>query len=828
MGAGVGRWDARAGVGPFGRRAMLVKTLIPKMFHRRLLVLLLLVSAGAAPLAAQLANLSIVRGDELRRQAESRLVRSVQTPTVRGRVLDRKGRVLAQDRPSYDLAVTYPAITGDWARAAAREAARRSAGSGWAGLGPEGRARLTERFLPPFQAHADQAWNRLAEAAGVSRPELEVRRDEVIRRVEARQKHITEQRLKAELAVWAERGETPDARESRAIQRRAEEPIAERTQAHVLVSRVTDQVGFECRRLAEETSSVPLPGEDDRLRQANAEAFADVDLIPGLVVRDSGDREYPFESLVVSLDRSQFPSPLRSDEPLAVEVEGVAVHVLGTMRDRVYGSVEEEREGRLVRTVGDAERRDAYLLANPADRQRAYEGLGVDLGSYRDGDRVGATGVERSEELTLRGLRGYLTTHLDTGAREALPARPGGDVHLALDIMLQARVQAIMTPQAGLASVQPWHKQESATKPVGSPLNGAAVVLDVETGDVLAMVSMPSPGRSRLRTEMADLLKDEVNTPLVNRATGKYYTPGSIVKPLLLCEAVKRGNFSLSQTIDCTGHLFENRPTQFRCWIYKRFQQTHTAFLNHEPTAEEAIMVSCNIFFFTLGQRMGPGGVIDSYEAFHVGKTFDLGVGGEVGGRLGFRSDAQDYGMQLWDAIQMGIGQGPVTWTPMHAASAYATIVRGGVYVPPRVITSRRRPEPEDLGIPSGAIDAAMAGLSGSVNDRSGTGHHIMVADAQGNEHQEPVFEIPGVRVWGKTGTATAPRIVINDPDGPNGPLKGQIAEEGDHSWFVVLVGRDRPRFVVSVVVDYGGSGGKVSGPICAQIVRALIEEGYL
>lgn len=627
---------------------MLVKTLIPRMFHRRLLVLLLLVGAGVVPMAAQLANLSIIRGEELRHQAESRLVRSVQTPTVRGRVLDRKGRVLAQDRPSYDLAVTYPVISGDWALAAARDAARRSAGSGWAGLGPEGRAQLTERFVPAFQSHADRAWNRLAAAAGVSRSELEVRRDEVIRRVETRQKHITEQRLKTELEAWAARGETRDETEERAMQRRAHEPIAERTQAHVLVSRVGDQVGFECRRLAEEAASVPLPGADERLHEANAEAAEEIDLIPGLVVRDSGDREYPFESLVVSLDRSQFPSPLRSDEPLAVEVEGVAVHLLGAMRDRVFGSVEEAREGRLVRVPGDAERRDAYLLANPAERQRAFEGLGVDLGSYRDGDRVGATGVERSEELTLRGLRGYLTTHLDTGAREALPPRPGGDVHLALDIMLQARVQAVMTPAAGLASVQPWHKQESVTKPVGSPLNGAAVVLDVETGDVLAMVSMPSPGRLRMRTEMADLLKDEVNTPLVNRATGKYYTPGSIVKPVLLCEAVKRGNYSLSQTIDCTGHLFENRPTQFRCWIYKRFQQTHTAFLGHEPNAQEAIMVSCNIFFYTLGQRLGPQGVIDAFEDFHVGKTFDLGVGSEVGGRLGFRSDAPQYGTQAW------------------------------------------------------------------------------------------------------------------------------------------------------------------------------------
>jgi penicillin-binding protein 2 len=83
------------------------------------------------------------------------------------------------------------------------------------------------------------------------------------------------------------------------------------------------------------------------------------------------------------------------------------------------------------------------------------------------------------------------------------------------------------------------------------------------------------------------------------------------------------------------------------------------------------------------------------------------------------------------------------------------------------------------------------------------------------------------VRVWGKTGTAAASPI-IGDPDGETGPEPRQVLAAGDHSWFVVLVGRDRPRYVISVVTDFGGSGGKVSGPICNQIIHALIAEGYL
>jgi penicillin-binding protein 2 len=86
---------------------------------------------------------------------------------------------------------------------------------------------------------------------------------------------------------------------------------------------------------------------------------------------------------------------------------------------------------------------------------------------------------------------------------------------------------------------------------------------------------------------------------------------------------------------------------------------------------------------------------------------------------------------------------------------------------------------------------------------------------------------VPGVKVWGKTGTAQTPPLAI-DPDGKEGPAQPAIAREGDHSWFVVLAGEEEPEYAVAVITEFGGGGGKVSGPICNQILHAMAHEGYL
>ncbi len=217
-----------------------------------------------------------------------------------------------------------------------------------------------------------------------------------------------------------------------------------------------------------------------------------------------------------------------------------------------------------------------------------------------------------------------------------------------------------------------------------------------------------------------------------------------------------------------------------------------------------------------------------------MGEEYALGIGHEFAGRLG--QDRAGKGLTLGDAIQMGIGQGPVAWTPLHAADAYATLARDGVRVPPRILANAPRGEPRDLQLDPAGLEMAKRGLWLSTNDQRGTGHHLSIGEVG---QRELIFNAPGVKVWGKTGTATASPIVDRLPDRNVGadeqdgeehdpPRKGRVLEEGDHSWFVIMAGRDRPRYVIAVVIDFGGSGGKVSGPICNQIVHALIAEGYL
>lgn len=808
--------------------------IIPSMYHRRLLLLAGASSLALVPLTLRLGELTIVRSTDLRAAAEERLVRVRQTPTTRGTITDRKGRILAQDRPSYDIAVHYGVITGQWAQQRAGRAARRSVGARWLELSPAERRELEEIYRAAYEQHLDRAWDELSIAAGVSRTRIDEERAAIIAEVTRRRDRYAERLVAREMEAIRAQGREPTIEEVEDSRRRAAKAtISEQDAIHALLRGVSDEAGFACQALEDE--EVPL----DVAGTADAElASSDlVERIPGLRVLDAGEREYPYESVQVPLDRSTFPGPLRfapgeqPDEadgetageaakrtPLNIRVDGLAMHVLGRLRERVHAE--------------DAAARTAALNADPALRAVAYEGAGVDRGSYRELDRVGDMGVESSQEPLLRGLRGVQVVRMDTGERRAVPARTGRDVRLTIDALLQARVQAVMSPEAGLAVVQPWHGQEGPTQQMGEALNSAAVVLDIDTGDILAMASMPSFTHRQAREEPESVFGDPTRLAYLNRAISKPYQPGSIVKPLILVGAVQRGNYNLSQRIECSGHLFEGRPNEFRCWIYKRFSTTHTAQFGHDLSSEEAIMASCNIFFFTLGRRLGLEGVTEVYREFGVGETFNLGLfdsrreNVEYPGELG-SADGKPLG--LGDAIQMGIGQGPVAWTPLHAADAYATLARpGGVRVAPRLImgatgpTLAPRREPRDLGLDPSAQAAALEGLRLAVSDERGTGHHLSFDGVREN-----IFNAPGVTIWGKTGTATASPVYA-DPDGPDGPQQSQLIAEGDHSWFVVLVGRGRPQYAISVVVDFGGSGGKVSGPIANQIIHALIAEGYL
>jgi penicillin-binding protein 2 len=309
---------------------------------------------------------------------------------------------------------------------------------------------------------------------------------------------------------------------------------------------------------------------------------------------------------------------------------------------------------------------------------------------------------------------------------------------------------------------------------------------------------------------------------------GKPYQPGSVVKALILCGAIKQGVYAPGERIRDTGHFFPNQPTIFRSWIYKQYGITHSDQLGRDPDDIDAMMVSGNVFFFTLADRLGARRIAEVYREFGLGEPFGLGLGGEWPGSIGGLTNRVFDGsdLQRQDAILLGIGQGPITWTPLHAADAYATIARGGVRIVPRLVSEDgQAPRVHDLRLPARAVRNTLEGLRKSVTDWDfGTGTRITIDGVQ-----ERIFNAPGVTVWGKTGTADASPVMW-DADGPDGPLPAVAVRSGDHSWFVLLVGNEgeAPRFAISVVVDFGGSGGRVSGPIANQIIHALIQEGYL
>lgn len=793
------------------------RRLIKSMFHRRLLLLLAAFSVGCLGLTAQLGRLTLLEGSERRAAAEARLVRRVWTPTVRGRILDRKDRVLAYDRPSYAVQFHYDVLTGAWAEQQARRYAPRAHSDAWSTLPRAERDALIARYTEIYSRHLDAMWRTLAEQAGVRPEELLARRDAIVRRVEAMHEHVSRTRYLSLMKDRTRAGRPPTEQEEAAIRRRASAPLAEQMGWHAVLSGVEDKAGFELmRRVGQQVpihTAVRVPG-------ANVEVALEetVEQFPTMRVENSIDRVYPFETVPVDIDLAVLPPPLRKDGRVSIEVRGVATHILGRLRDRVYAE--------------DAEARREALRTDAELRARAVTPDGVDRGAYRDKDRVGAAGVEGGREHELRGLRGLRIERIHTGEIVETPPEPGRDVRVTIDAMLQARIQAIMDPRLGLASVQEWHghaddESNGGPPPVGTPLAGAVVVLEIDTGDILALVSTPEGVPEEIRDDPeARRLFEETFQPHVNRAIARPYPPGSIAKIVALNGAVLSGHYRMDEGIVDRGHLLPNRPDVYRDWYFKRYGATRSPAPDYPPVrAAESLMWSNNTFYYTLGQRMGPDRMAECYRMFGVGRAFGLGIGPEWPGAFTL-DGSEPTNLTVDNAILMAIGQGPVTWTPLHAANAYATLARAGVWVEPRLIDDPRDPqEVRDLRLNRAAVAESIRGLDLAINNAQGTGHAIGYGEPWG---RHDIFDVPGVQVWGKTGTATAPPLVV-DPDG-DGPEKPRAVRSGDHAWFVVAVGPEGEdvRYVVAVVIDYGGSGGRVAGPICNEVVRALRTEGYL
>jgi penicillin-binding protein 2 len=411
--------------------------------------------------------------------------------------------------------------------------------------------------------------------------------------------------------------------------------------------------------------------------------------------------------------------------------------------------------------------------------------------NYRGWDRIGKTGVEALAEKLLRGKRGY--RRIKRGNDEALedvPAEPGSDVRLTLDIQLQ----------------------EALTRRLAEgDHTGAIVVLDIPTREVLALVSVPIYDLNGFERSFSELARDEINLPLLNRAVGNTYPPGSTVKPIVGLAALAEHAIDGTTTYHCRGYL--HTPGRFRCTGH-----------HGDIALTEAIKRSCNIYFYQLGELLGVDRILTRFRMMGLWGKPGTGLPEERAAQLPTEQRVQRMlgrGYTDGDARFLGIGQGMLGVTPLHICNAIATVAAGGKYITPRLIANGG-PEQRriDQPIPEAHVDLIRKGMWEVVNEPGGTAYR---------HFKNRYRQVLGFDVCGKTGTAeTAPqRVDSND----NGRIDGddRIVRSGNMAWFVGFAPYDKPRIAIAVLVEYTpGHGGSTCGPIAADAVLELKKLGYL
>jgi len=412
-------------------------------------------------------------------------------------------------------------------------------------------------------------------------------------------------------------------------------------------------------------------------------------------------------------------------------------------------------------------------------------------------------GVEYVCDSVLRGRHGEEIYDIDRELVNRTETQLGEDVSLTLDIKLQKRIENYLTD----------YEHEPNCGPGMS-----VVVIDVATGDILALVSMPTFALNRIRRDYADIASDS-NEPLLNRAINKQYPPGSCVKPLILIAGLESGKITEDEIISCQA---KEAPKGWpSCWLYNRYP-----WMCHDDkwqnNARNAIKGSCNIYFTRLADRIDPLVLQQWLFKFGYGHKSSLvarrsSLGSRVTGHEsrntghesrdlrqapGIISSANPEGIIVPEERRLfGIGQGNLRATPLQVANAFAAIARRGAYKPPRLfMNDANDPEynPVSLNISEETLDVVRDGMAAVVNEPGGTAY---------KEFAPAGFAEQGVTVYGKTGSTQQPANA----------WFGGFAKDGSGQ-----------AIAIAIIVEGGQHGSSDAGPLARDIIQFCIEEGYL
>lgn len=419
---------------------------------------------------------------------------------------------------------------------------------------------------------------------------------------------------------------------------------------------------------------------------------------------------------------------------------------------------------------------------------------------YLLNDVIGKQGVEKILESYLRGKdgkRSVIKTHdgnIDEDSSVISPI-PGNYAVLTIDERLQQVLENSL--QETIDNIRQKGGDPSA-KSGGDANAGAAVVLDCNNADILAIASYPTYNAQLFNKQYQELLQTPHN-PMWNRAIGGTYPPGSIFKMITSIAALESGVITPDTIIYDEGIYKYYSDYQPRCWIWN---ERHTTHGNQNVSA--AIENSCNYFFYEVGRLTGIDILNDYAKQFGLGEYSGIElVSEEARGRLAGPEDRKKYNGVEWrggDTLQAAIGQSENLFTPIQLANYIATIANGGTRYKPHIIKSIRsstdnkiiyQSEPEVLNkidIKPQNLDAVKQGMLNVTE--TGTAQSAFVG-----------YEI---KVGGKTGSA-------------------QVPTGSDNGVFVAFAPYDNPQLAVAVIIEHGNKGSDV-----APIVKAVFDSYFL
>lgn len=310
---------------------------------------------------------------------------------------------------------------------------------------------------------------------------------------------------------------------------------------------------------------------------------------------------------------------------------------------------------------------------------------------------------------------------------------------------------------------------------------GAVVVLDADTGAVLALVSSPSFDPSDIEAQWDSLLQRE-DSPLLNRPLAGLYPPGSTIKPMIADIALEKQITDPGEFFECSGLLDVGGGYT----IKESHDEAHGKL-----TLGEAIRESCNVTFGTLGMRLGGQGLSDGFHRF----AFDRPLQGELMENGNHLPDF--YHLDSGDLAQIGIGQSSLLVTPMHMALLAAAMVHGGIIMKPYMI--------DEVLSPSGAVlhKTQSEEWAAATTEERARMISAWMRDVveKGTGTAAAVSDVP---VFGKTGTA----------ENPAGD---------DHAWFIGSAKLPERTIAFAVLVENGGEGGRTAAPIARDVMMSIL-----